>query len=426
MSEAVPLAPAPSKAGALVKYMQAKQGAFAAVASKHLTAERMVRIVGALLSRQPALAECTPISVLTSVMAATQLGLDPTGIGGQGYLVPFKRSEKRGRDANGKDLWVKIPEAQFIPGYRGLMEIAYRTGEVEVIQPFAVHKGDHYKVHLGSNPRIEHEPTALIRSIDTLTDVYCVVTFKTGRTTFRYLPRVELDAIKEQAIAKTPEWNRAKSAWNTHPVQMMLKSVVRRMCNWLKQTPELSLGMALSDADETGEGIDTAMVAAQLGADLDQLGGKQALEEGAVVSTDGEQRPESDGQTDEPAPKSRTESVVKRVRQNKAEREVVATQDAPQVEVPDEPPTTQAERPAAKATGGAAAKLMAAKTMVERSKALVAHFLERGSFESEDKAMDAMYDFCGDRTMEVRDLKDDAKWSKIVVEVAAADWRPRA
>lgn len=416
MSETVPMAPAPSKVSALVKYMQSKQGAFAAVASKHLTAERMVRIVGALLSRQPKLADCTPISVLTSVMAATQLGLDPTGIGGQGYLVPFNRSEKRG------DKWIKILEAQFIPGYRGLMEIAYRTGTVETIQPYAVFEGDRFRVMLGSNPTIEHEPTGSLRVIEKLTHVYCVATFKTGRTAFRVLTRAELDGIKARAVAKMPEWQREKSAWATDEIAMMLKSGVRRMCNWLPQTPDLSLGVALSDGEESGDGVDTAMIAAQLGADLKDLGGREAMEEGAVED---DRNDDATGQQ-EAAPKSRTESTVRRVRETKAAREVVATQapaasgPAPEPEVPDEAPTTESKP---ESGNKVAEKLLAAKTLTERLGVAAERFMQVRKFDNAEAAKEAVLDYLGDHKIETRDMRDDAKWARFAEKIAAPDWR---
>src|SRR5262249_8718109 len=63
---------------------------------KHLTAERLLRVALTAVQRTPALLECDQLSIVGSVVQAAQLGLEPDGILGLAYLVPYF-NKKTGR-----------------------------------------------------------------------------------------------------------------------------------------------------------------------------------------------------------------------------------------------------------------------------------------------------------------------------------------
>lgn len=89
---------------------------------KHLDGDRMARIALTAFRRTPKLADCDPRSVFAAVIQASQLGLEPDTLG-RSYLVPYKKSKKVGKE------WQESWECNFIPGWRGLVDLVSRAGQ---------------------------------------------------------------------------------------------------------------------------------------------------------------------------------------------------------------------------------------------------------------------------------------------------------
>src|SRR5690606_10332500 len=113
---------------------------------KHLTPERLARVALTAISSNPRLLECTKESLALALIEAGQLGLEPNGVMGQAYLVPY---------FNGK---TKKYEAQFQVGYRGLIDLARRSGEVTKVEARAVREGDYFEYEYGLTPQLVHRP----------------------------------------------------------------------------------------------------------------------------------------------------------------------------------------------------------------------------------------------------------------------------
>lgn len=100
-----------------------------------ITPERFTRIVMSAVSTTPQLAETTPQSFLGAMMTAAQLGMEPNTPLGQAYLLPYKNHGKL--------------ECQFQLGYKGLIDLAYRSGEVTIIQAHEVCENDDFTYAFG-------------------------------------------------------------------------------------------------------------------------------------------------------------------------------------------------------------------------------------------------------------------------------------
>ena len=111
-----------------------------------ITPERFTRMVLSAISMTPKLADCTPMSFLGAMMQAAQLGVEPNTPLGQAYLIPY----------NNKNTL----ECQFQLGYKGLIDLAYRSGEVEIVQAQIVYANDTFECEFGLNPRLKHVPAA--------------------------------------------------------------------------------------------------------------------------------------------------------------------------------------------------------------------------------------------------------------------------
>jgi len=107
-----------------------RHDALAKIAAKHLTPERLASIAINCVSKSPRLLECTAESLLASVMAGAAMGLEAGSPLGHGYLVPRFNGRK------------KVMEASFLVGYRGLIDLARRSGHVLSVEADVVYQND--------------------------------------------------------------------------------------------------------------------------------------------------------------------------------------------------------------------------------------------------------------------------------------------
>lgn len=122
----------------LKDYVRVMEGQFARALPKVMTPERFTRIALSALSNTPKLMECTRNSFLGALMNAAQLGLEPNTPLGQAYLIPYENRKKG------------VTECQFQIGYKGLLDLCYRSGEVASVQAQVVYENDKFEYDLAS------------------------------------------------------------------------------------------------------------------------------------------------------------------------------------------------------------------------------------------------------------------------------------
>lgn len=143
-----------TKTKTMQQYVKSMEAEIAKALPSVITPERFSRIVLTALSSNPKLQECTPQSFLGAMMTAAQLGVEPNTALGQAYLIPFKNKG--------------VMECQFQLGYKGLIDLAYRSGEVSNIQAQEVYENDVFEFEYGLEPKLRHVPAKKDRG-----DVIC-------------------------------------------------------------------------------------------------------------------------------------------------------------------------------------------------------------------------------------------------------------
>ena len=113
--------------------IKAGEQQFAAALPKHINSERFTRIAITTIRQNPKLAECNAESLLGSLMTIAQLGLEP-GVLGQCYLIPFKNNK------------LGTVECQFQLGYKGMIELLRRTGQLSDIYAYTVYSNDEFSI----------------------------------------------------------------------------------------------------------------------------------------------------------------------------------------------------------------------------------------------------------------------------------------
>lgn len=186
---------------------------------KHMTAERMIRVAMTALQRTPKLLECDKRSVGAAIIQASELGLEPNGVLGHAYLVPFKNG-KTGR-----------MEAQLMIGYKGMIDLVRRSsGKGTVITAEVVYEADDFAQEKGLNPTLLHVPSEAIDP-GPVVGAYAVVRIE-GQSQFTYLPLRDIEKLRKRSKA-------AKNGpWVTDYEWMCKKSAIRQLCKLLPMSIE--------------------------------------------------------------------------------------------------------------------------------------------------------------------------------------------
>ena len=195
------------------------QAQIAKVATKHLTAEKLMRLVTGEVKKTPALARCSVASVMRCVMEAARLGLQPGGALGQFYIVPYGS------------------EATPIVGYRGLITLARRSGKIRRLEAHVVYERDVFKVRYGTDPGLTHEP-CMDADRGEIIAAYMVVQMAGDSVQVEVMTRAEIDAVRDRSRASK------NGPWVTDYAEMCRKTVVRRGCKYLPMDTEEAAPLA--------------------------------------------------------------------------------------------------------------------------------------------------------------------------------------
>lgn len=182
---------------------------------KGLTPERFLAVALKTVSRRPDLLQCTPASLIASLLDAATMGLEVDGLLGHAYLVPQREKG--------------VPMAALRIGYKGFVALARSTGDVRTVEAVAVYEGDEFAWEKGLAPKLTHKPVANDRSPEKLTHVYAIIRWagvKRGEAPdFEVMTRAQVDAIRRRSRASD------QGPWVTDYEAMALKTVVRNLAN---------------------------------------------------------------------------------------------------------------------------------------------------------------------------------------------------
>jgi recombination protein RecT len=195
-----------------------------------ITPERFTRMALTAVSSNENLAKCTPKSFMASLMNAAQLGLEPNTPLGQAYIIPFKNKG--------------VLEASFQIGYRGLIELAHRSGEFKMIDAHEVYENDTFEYAYGLEPVLKHIPK--LNGRGDVIAYYGVFTLKNGGHGFIVMSKED---IQEHANTFSQSVKQGKrSPWDTNFDEMAKKTVLKKVLKYAPIKTEFKVHIA---QDET-------------------------------------------------------------------------------------------------------------------------------------------------------------------------------
>lgn len=198
---------------------------------RHLTPDRFIRVAVTAITRTPKLAQCDQASFFGALLTLSQFGLEPDGR--RAHLIPF---ENRRRN---------VTECQLIIDWKGLAELAMRSGLVSNLHADVVRAGDVFEYSAGKLAK--HIPHFLRRDeskpekAGDIVAVYAVAEFRDGTSKADVMSLDEVDAIRARSRSGQ------NGPWVTDYNEMAKKTVFRRLSKWLPLSPEFRDAL---DADD--------------------------------------------------------------------------------------------------------------------------------------------------------------------------------
>ena len=193
-----------------------------------ITPERFTRMVLTAVRNTPKLAQCDKMTFLASMMTAAQLGVEPNTPLGQAYLLPYW-SIKR-----------KCYEVQFQLGYKGLIDLAYRSGEVATVQAHCVYENDDFEFEYGLEPKLTHKPAKGEKG--EFIGAYAIFRTKSGGYGFDYMNAYE---IEQHAARYSQSYKESYSPWKTNFEEMAKKTVIKRTLKYAPMKADFVKAVAL-------------------------------------------------------------------------------------------------------------------------------------------------------------------------------------
>ena len=190
----------------LQEYIVSMKAGIAAAVPNAMTPERFSRIAMSAVSKSRKLQQCEPSSFLAAMMEAAQLGLEPNTTLGHAYLIPYGNL------------------CQFVVGYRGLLDLAWRSGEVKDVQSETVYQNDTWEYELGMDPKLRHVPADRDRGDPVR--YYAIIRMKDGGSVSAVMSKED---VTRHAQKYSKSYNKSDSPWRTSFDEMAKKTLLRRV-----------------------------------------------------------------------------------------------------------------------------------------------------------------------------------------------------
>lgn len=240
-AERTDLAPAAPKT-AIEEVLNRNWGRIAAVMPRHMSPDRLLSLCTSTINKNPLLAQCTPASLLSCFMRCSSLGLEPSDVDGLGraYIIPYNVKNKATNRYE--------HQATFIIGYKGMLDLARRSGDIKDIVARAVYEGDSFDYGFGLDERLDHRPSGKPKAGKDkdgakLTHVYMIANFVNGG---HYIDVMTADEVEDsRRRSKSPY----AGPWVSDYEAMAKKTVIRRAFPYLPVSIEAQEAVAADDTD---------------------------------------------------------------------------------------------------------------------------------------------------------------------------------
>lgn len=202
---------------------------------EHFGKDRMLRVILTSVNKTPKLLNCTQETLLGSIMVCAQLGLEPDDVMGHAYLLPYGN------------------KCQLIVGYKGMIDLARRSGNIQSIYAGIVYENDIFVDQYGTEEKFEHQPYYMNGFDEPGKErfVYAYAHLKDGGFQRIVLTEADINKAKKASQAADTQY----SPWKTWPEEMKKKTAIKRLCKFLPMSVQLAKAVQIDNKVEAGEKV---------------------------------------------------------------------------------------------------------------------------------------------------------------------------
>lgn len=201
-----------------------------------VSSERFQRVALTAFSNNTKLQQCDPMSFIAAMMQSAQLGLEPNTPLGQAYLIPYGK------------------QVQFQIGYKGLLELAQRSGKIKTLYAHEVRENDTFDIDYGLDQTLTHKPL-LKGNRGEVIGYYAVYHLDTGGNSFIFMTK---DEVLEHAKRFSKTYN--SGPWQTDFDAMAKKTVIKQLLKYAPLSIELQKATSMDETVKTEISDDMSLV----------------------------------------------------------------------------------------------------------------------------------------------------------------------
>lgn len=242
----------------LKEYLSQYSGAITRALPSQIGADRFKRICYTALTGNKALEKCTPQSFVTAVLRVAQLGLEPNTPLGQAYLIPY-----------GGKVTLQV-------GYKGLIELAYRSQKITAIEAREIRQNDEFEYQLGIHPNLIHKPP-FGKDRGPVIGYYAYFTTTNGAISFEVATVEEMKAFAQRHSAS---FSKSDSPWQNFFDEMAKKTMIKRVLKYAPLSVELAQAVAIDGTAKNTDLENITEIDMDLVMDADYTEEPQRSEEG--------------------------------------------------------------------------------------------------------------------------------------------------
>jgi len=207
----------PKKDDVFLQLLETQRNAIEEAIPKYMTVERMMRIAQSAYSNNEKLMKCDPMSIIGGVMLSAQLGLEINSPLGEAYLIPYNNFK------------TNIKYAQFQIGYRGILNLAYRTNIYKMIGAWCVYENDEFEHELGLKQTLRHIPAK--KPIGSPIYYYAIYKTVNGGEGFTVMSKEQIEDHKNK-------FSKTENVWKSNYDSMAKKTVLKMVLNYAPKSIE--------------------------------------------------------------------------------------------------------------------------------------------------------------------------------------------
>lgn len=233
--------------GSVKKFFESQKSTLMAVLPKHVSADRMLKIALGAMRTTPKLHQCSIESLFGAVVQCSQLGLEPNTPLGHAFLIPFENRR------------IGKTEVQIVFGYKGLVDLARRSGQIVSISAHEVCENDRFEFEYGLDEKLSHRP-AMLQPRGNVVAFYAVAKMVGGGHAFEVMSRQQIEDIRDASQNYKFAKDKNSTVWGQHFIEMGRKTVLRRLIKYLPVSIELATASVLdSRVDQDSQALENVL-----------------------------------------------------------------------------------------------------------------------------------------------------------------------